>query len=467
MDEVVYRRARNVAPDRGVTAPDAFWVWLRIAALSFGGPAGQIAVMHRILVEEQRWLSESRFMHALNYCMLLPGPEAQQLAVYVGWLMHRTRGGLVAGGLFILPGAIALMGLSIVYARWGHVGLVGAAFYGLKAAVLTIVVEAVVRIGRRSLKSRPMQSLAAAAFVAIFFFGVPFPIIVLTAGLIGFVAARAGHPAFLGSVGHGKAAGPDGESVLGEGIPDHARPSLRRAISVLAIWLIVWLLPVAVLAILAGPENVFTAIALFFSKMSLVTFGGAYAVLAYVAQQAVTTYHWLAPGEMLDGLGMAETTPGPLVMVLQFVGFMAAFRAPGALSPLVAGALGGLLATWVTFAPCFLWIFLGGPYIELLRSNKLLSGALQAITAAVVGVILNLAIWFAIHTLFRATTPCAGGGVSVDAPVFSSIDGWALVLSLAASVAIFRFKAGMLQTLAACLVAGVGLYLAGLLPVVS
>jgi chromate transporter len=349
----------------GVSIGEAFRVWLRIAALSFGGPAGQIAVMHRILVEEKRWVSECRFMHALNYCMLLPGPEAQQLATYIGWLMHRTRGGILAGGLFILPGIFALMALSIVYAEWGQVGFVAAAFFGLKAAVLAIVVEAIIRIGRRALKSRPLQALAAAAFVAIFFFAVPFPLIIIAAGLIGFFGARAGYSAFTGGITHGKAkAGPDSESLLGEAIPDQARPSGARAIRVAAFWLALWLLPVAAVAAVAGTGSVFTSIAVFFSKMALVTFGGAYAVLAYVAQQAVSAYHWVTPSEMLDGLGMAETTPGPLIMVLQFVGFMAAFRAPGIFPPLLAGALGGLLATWVTFTPCFLWIFVGAPYID-------------------------------------------------------------------------------------------------------
>jgi chromate transporter len=447
----------------GVSIGEAFRVWLRVASLSFGGPAGQIAVMHRILVEEKKWVSESRFMHALNYCMLLPGPEAQQLATYIGWLMHRTRGGIMAGGLFILPGVLALMALSVIYAEWGQVGFVAAAFFGLKPAVLAIVVEAIVRIGRRSLKNTPLRGLAAAAFIAIFFFAVPFPVIIIAAGVIGFIGAGAGQPAFLGANAHGKRKeGPDDESLLGDAIPDHARPSAMRALRVAVFWLVLWLVPVIAVAIVAGTGSVFTSIALFFSKMSLVTFGGAYAVLAYVAQQAVSTYHWVAPGEMLDGLGMAETTPGPLIMVLQFVGFMAAFRAPGPFSPLVAGALGGLLATWVTFTPCFLWIFVGAPYIEQLRSNKPLSGALSAITAAVVGVVLNLAVWFAIHTMFRAMRPFAMVGVSLDAPVPASLDVWSLVLALCAAIAIFRFKIGMIPILAASCAAGILLHAVGL-----
>jgi chromate transporter len=448
--------------DHGVSMGEAFRVWLRVAALSFGGPAGQIAVMHRILVEEKRWVSESRFMHALNYCMLLPGPEAQQLATYIGWLMHRTRGGLMAGGLFILPGMVALMALSVVYAEWGQVGFVAAAFFGLKAAVLAIVVEAVTRIGRRALKSRPLQALAAAAFVAIFFFAVPFPLIIIAAGLMGFFGARVGSPAFMGGIAHGKAT-PDSESesLLGESIPDHARPSKFRTIGVAAFWLALWLTPTIAIAAFAGSGSVFTSIAVFFSKMALVTFGGAYAVLAYVAQQAVTTYHWVTPGEMLDGLGMAETTPGPLIMVLQFVGFMAAFRVPGIFPPSVAGALGGLLATWVTFTPCFLWIFAGAPYIEQLRGNKLLTGALSAITAAVVGVVLNLAIWFAVHTVFRATRHISGAGFSFDAPIPASLDVWSLALALSAAIAIFRFKIGMIPILAASCGAGAALHALG------
>jgi chromate transporter len=441
-----------------VSVGEAFRVWLRVAALSFGGPAGQIAVMHRILVEEKRWISEGRFLHALNYCMLLPGPEAQQLATYVGWLMHRTPGGLMAGGLFILPGIVAIMGLSWIYALYGNVGFVAALFFGLKAAVLAVVLEAVMRIGKRALKNRVMIGLAAGAFLAIFLLDVPFPLIILAAGLIGFAGARAGLAQFQTS-GHGGPA--ENDNILGESLPAHAQPNTARSLSVAALWLALWLVPVLALLLILGESSVFTQIALFFSKMAMVTFGGAYAVLAYVAQQAVENYGWLQPGEMLDGLGMAETTPGPLIMVLQFVGFMAAFREPGTLHPLMTGTLGGLLATWVTFAPCFLWIFLGAPYIEGLRGNKALSGALSAITAAVVGVILNLAVWFGIHVIFAEVTPIAWGPFSLDAPVWRSVNLWALLLSGAAILAMFRFKAGMLPTLAATSAAGIALHAAG------
>ena len=451
----------------GVTFAEAFWVWTRVALLSFGGPAGQIAVMHRILVEEKKWIGETRFLHALNYCMLLPGPEAQQLAVYVGWLMHRTAGGLVAGTLFVVPGLVAIMVLSWIYAGFGTVGTVAALFFGLKAAVLAIVLEAVVRIGKRALKNSMMIGLAAAAFIAIFVIGISFPWIILAAAVIGFAGQRAGLAPFQPSAGGGH--GPAGkgapltdeESLLGAGTPDHARPSKAWATKVLTISLALWFAPIVAVLVLGGGSSVFDDIGVFFSKMAVVTFGGAYAVLAYVAQEAVEHYHWLRPGEMLDGLGMAETTPGPLIMVLQFVGFMAAYRDPGSLHPMVAGTLGGLLTTWVTFVPCFLWIFVGAPYIEALRDKKALNAALTAITAAVVGVVLNLAIWFALHTLFHEVWKVPG--LALELPVLTSLDPWALVLSAAAMLAIFRFKAGMIPTLAACSAAGILLYFAGAL----
>ena len=464
--------APNDPSSHGVSFAAAFRVWLRVALLSFGGPAGQIAVMHRILVEEKRWISETRFLHALNYCMLLPGPEAQQLATYVGWLMHRTRGGLLAGLLFILPGIVSIMALSLIYASFGNTGIVAGLFFGLKAAVLAIVVEAVVRIGRRALKNRIMIALAGVAFAAIFLFGVPFPIIVLGAGLLGYVGAKTGVTNLMVEGGHGGLKAEranDGDrptaiidALLGAGRPDYTRPTWARALRTLIVWATIWLAPVAALLILRGPSDVFSQIAIFFSEMAVVTFGGAYAVLAYVAQQAVQNYHWVTAGQMLDGLGMAETTPGPLIMVLQFVGFMAAFQTPGTLPPLLAGALGGLLATWVTFAPCFLWIFFGAPFIETLRGNKALTAALSAITAAVVGVILNLALWFAIHTLFREIAPLRSFGLAVDAPVLSSVNVAAMLLAIACAIAIFYGKFGMLTTLAAAALVGLALHFVGL-----
>ena len=458
--------ARSILDDRAesISYPslrEATRTWVRVALLSFGGPAGQIAVMHRIIVEEKRWVSEERFLHALNYCMLLPGPEAQQLATYIGWLMHRTLGGLLAGGLFILPGIICIMVLSYVYALWGRVPAVTALFFGLKAAVLAIVIEAVIRIGKRALKSRSLMALAAAAFVGIFFFAVPFPLIILAAALLGLTGVVRAIPLTHRSVE--SASGQMQQSLLGDEAPEHANATIGRTTRVAACWLALWLTPVIALLIMFGAQNVFSQIAVFFSKMAMVTFGGAYAVLAYVAQQAVQHYGWLTPTEMLDGLGMAETTPGPLIMVLQFVGFIAAYRNPGTLSPLLAGTLGGLLATWVTFTPCFLWIFVGAPFIERLRNVTGLNAALSAVTAAVVGVILNLAIWFAIHTIFGATVQVRTWPLAFDAPVLSSLDPWALGLTLAAAFAIFRLNWGMISTLASSCGAGVALHLLGVI----
>jgi chromate transporter len=432
-------------------------VWARVAALSFGGPAGQIAVMHRIIVEEKKWIGENRFLQALNYCTLLPGPEAQQLAIYIGWLMHKTKGGLVAGILFVLPGLLAIMALSWIYVLLGKVPLVQGLFFGLKAAVLVIVVEAVLRVGKRAHRVVLERALAVAAFLALFFFDVPFPIIVVAAGLIGYAGGKMGVPAFLGGGGHGKVGArqlADADSLLGEETPEHARPNVRWSLGITAIFLVLWLVPVAALYFGPGGGNVFTQIALFFSKLAVVTFGGAYAVLAYMAQQAVDNYHWVTAGQMLDGLGMAETTPGPLIMVTQF----AAWRDPGTMPPLLAATLGGLLTTWVTFTPCFLWIFFGAPFVEALRANKELGAALGAITAAVVGVILNLAVWFALHVLFARLTPVHWLGVAVDVPVLSSLDVPSAVLSVAA-VAIFRFKLGMIPVLLASSLAGVVLFL--------
>ena len=449
-------------PAHRVSLGRALQVWLRVAALSFGGPAGQIAVMHRIIVDEKKWVGESRFLHALSYCMLLPGPEAQQLATYIGWLMHRWPGAIMAGGLFVLPGVIAIMALSWVYAAFGQLPIVIALFFGLKAAVLAIVLQAVHRVGSRALKTGAMIALAAVAFVAIFFGHVPFPLIVIAAGVIGFAGGRSGSSAFVVGEGHSSKTAATTESLLGDELPEHARPTLGRALRVSAVWLALWLVPVIAIIATLGSAHTFGEIGVFFSKMAVVTFGGAYAVLAYMAQQAVDTYHWLRPGEMLDGLGMAETTPGPLIMVVQFVGFMAAYRDPGSLPPMLAGTLGGLLATWTTFVPCFLWIGLGAPFIERLRGNKPLNGALAGVTAAVVGVILNLAIWFALHTWFRETVPLRGYGFAFDVPVLASVNPWAVSLSIAALVAIFRFKTGIIQTLAACSAAGILLYLSGL-----
>jgi chromate transporter len=441
-----------------VSFREAAWTWARVAALSFGGPAGQIAVMHRILVEEKRWIGEERFLHALNYCMLLPGPEAHQLAVYIGWLLHRIRGGIVSGTLFVLPGIVSLSLLSWIYAVFGSVGPVAAAFFGLKAAVLAVVLEAIVRVGKRALKTNTHRAIAAAAFMALFFFALPFPLVILAAGASGFVLHRFAPGALTAMVAHGAAAGAVIDDAFARAIPAHVKPSARHFALVALIGGTLWLGPVVVLYALHA--NVFAQIGAFNAKMAVVTFGGAYAVLAYMAQQAVETYHWLKPSEMLVGLGFAETTPGPLISVVDFVGFLAAFRAPGALAPTLAGLLGGTLAIWTTFVPSFLWIFLGGPYVEALIGNKSLNAALSAITAAVVGVILNLALWLSLHTLFASVETVRAGPLHVSLPILASVNWPALLLSLGAVIAMFRFKAGMLATLAACSALGILYYFA-------
>ncbi len=440
---------------------DAFQVWLKVAILSFGGPVAQIAVMHRIVVEEKRWIDEERFLHALNYCMLLPGPEAQQLATYIGWLLNRAVGGLIAGTLFVLPGAAVMLGLSVLYAGYQEVTIVQAIFFGIKAAVLAVVIEAVLRIGRRALKTRAMVVIAAVAFVAIFFFEVPFPLIVLLAGVIGYVGGRQRPDLFVVAGGHGGKAAAMPPPVIDESRLYEVRPTFGRAVGVLAVWLVLWWGPIIAIVAAVGWDDVFSQIAVFFSKMAVVTFGGAYAVLAYVAQQAVEHYGWLAPGEMLDGLGMAETTPGPLILVTQFVGFLGAFREPGALDPMLAGTLGGMLTTWVTFVPCFLWIFLGAPYVETLRGNRALSAALATITAAIVGVVLNLAVWFAFHVVFAKINDVHVGPVKLLIPEWATLDLASLALAVAALVAMLRFKLGMMTTLAASAALGAIWFLAG------
>ncbi|PQA85858.1 chromate efflux transporter [Hyphococcus luteus] len=443
---------------RSVSFGEAFRVWLRVAALSFGGPAGQIAVMHRILVDEKKWISESRFLHALNYCMLLPGPEAQQLATYIGWLLHRTAGGLVAGTLFVLPGFISILILSVLYAGYQELAFVQAIFFGVKAAVLAVVVEAVLRIGKRVLKNSYMYAIAAAAFIGIFFLDAPFPLIVIGAALIGFLGERFDPDKFVvikEREAKGNSEEPAVDSMLADGRADHTRPTLGRAVRVAGVWLSLWFAPLIVIAAVLGPDDVFTRIGLFFSKLAVVTFGGAYAVLAYMAQEAVQNYGWLAPGEMLDGLGMAETTPGPLIQVVQFVAFMGAFREATGLDPFTAGMLASVLATWVTFTPCFLWIFLGAPYVEQLRGNQSLSAALSAITAAVVGVVLNLAVWFSLHVVFAEVAVFRAYGLRLQIPAIETIDIASLVLAAGALIAMLRFHAGMIPVLGVSAALGV------------
>ncbi|WP_395018287.1 chromate efflux transporter [Dongia sp.] len=437
---------------------EALRVWAKVGLLSFGGPAGQIALMHRMLVDEKRWIGEHRFLHALSYCMLLPGPEAQQLAVYIGWLLHGVRGGLAAGILFVLPGAVVMLVLSAVYALYHDLPALTALFLGVKAVVLAIVIEAILRIGRRALKNRVAVAIAVAAFIGIYVLKVPFPLIVLGAGLLGWMGHRVSPAAFPAAGGHGNGAQPDTHGLIdtlieGGGLT-HTRRSTPRALRTLALWLALWIGPILALRLVTGGDSIWTNLGQFFSVMAVVTFGGAYAVLAYVAQAAVDGFHWLLPHEMVDGLGLAETTPGPLILVLQFVGFLAAFRAHGALDPLLAGTLGAALVLWATFAPCFLWIFVGAPYVEALRNNQAISAALAAVTAAVVGVIANLAVWFGLHVLFGATREVPLAGLSLELPVFASVNWITAAIALAAVIAMLRFRVGALPTLAFGALAG-------------
>lgn len=438
----------------------AVLVWCEVAILSFGGPAGQIAVMHRILVERKKWISEARFLHALNYCMLLPGPEAQQLATYVGWLLHGTLGGLVAGTLFILPGVVAILLLSIAYVEWADTAFIPALFFGLKAAVLAVVLEAVVRVGRRSLKNRLHIGLAVASFVGIFFFNVPFPAIIAGAALVGYLGGRM-RPELFQFSGHKSSSATHVEEAPRPAdlrVIDR-RPSLGRTLAIAAVWITLWFTPQIALWSWLGRDHVLVEEGLFFSKTAMVTFGGAYSVLAYVAQRAVETYGWLRPGEMLDGLGMAETTPGPLIMVVQFVGFLGAYRSPSPFSPMVAGLAGAAITTWVTFCPCFLWIFLGAPYIEYLRRNQNLTHALSGITAAVVGVILNLAMWFALHVVFAVVNERHVGPLRLYVPEWSTINVAATLIAVVAAVMLLRLKYGVFTVLAVCASAGALWYL--------
>lgn len=427
-------------------------VWARIGLMSFGGPAGQIALMHRELVEERRWIGEARFLAALNYCMLLPGPEATQLAVYIGWLLHRWRGGLIAGVLFVLPGVIALLALSLLYVWYGPLPLVAALFYGLKPAVLAVVLEALQRIARRALQRQLQWFIAVAAFVALFCLHVAFPWVVLGALVIGVLWPHAVLPpdrALANADDHALI-----DRLIARGALAHVRPSGFRSLRTLLLGLAVWLSPLCVLALTLGSEHIVTLQGLFFSQTAVVSFGGAYAVLAYVAQHAVESLHWLTAGQMLDGLALAETTPGPLIMVLQFVAFVGAWQQPQGLAPAAAALLGAAITVWVTFVPCFLWIFLGAPWIERVQHLPRLRAGLAAVTAAVVGVIANLSLWFALHVLFAQQRLVQAGPLSLHAPVWHSLDPVALVLMLAAVLAMWRFRARMGWTLFGAALAG-------------
>jgi chromate transporter len=423
------------APTIGPTFGEFFRTWLKIGCVNFGGPAGQIAMMHRVVVDEKKWIDEPRFLHALNFCMLLPGPEAQKLATYVGWVLHGVRGGLTAGILFVLPGALVMLGLSLLYALGRGFSIVDGALFGIKAAVLVIVVEALIRIGKRALKTTLLLSLAGAAFVGIFFFALPFPLIVAAAALIGYLVAQSS-PGLLGLK--------DDTQGLIPAAPDRWRQAGLAAVVGLAAW---WA-PVALTALVFGGSHVLVSIGTFFSKLAVVSFGGAYALLAYMAQQAVETHGWMTAPEMVDGLGLAETTPGPLILVTQFVGFLAAFRDPLPFSPIMAGILGAAMTTWVTFTPSMLWIFVGAPFVEQLRANRRLSGALAAITAAVVGVILNLTVWFALHVLFGHVTERHAGWLRWYAFDPLGLDLKATALAVIAGILAFVLHRGLIEVVA-------------------
>jgi chromate transporter len=438
--------ASDTVASRPPSFGEAFRLWLKIGCINFGGPAGQIAMMHRMLVDEKKWIDEPRFLHALNFCMLLPGPEAQKLATYVGWALHGVRGGLAAGILFVLPGALVMLGLSLAYALGRGITWVDGALFGIKAAVLVIVVEALLRIGRRALKTQLLYALAGLAFAAIFFLNAPFPLIVAAAALIGYLVARTA-PAQVGLKNE--------EIVTAPAAPDRWRQFLRAVV----IGLVAWWTPIAIAALVLGPNHVLVSIGMFFSKLAVVSFGGAYALLAYMAQQAVETYGWMTAPEMVDGLGLAETTPGPLILVTQFVGFLAAFRDAAPFSAITAGVLGAAMTTWVTFTPSMLWIFAGAPFVEQLRGNRHLSGALAAITAAVVGVILNLTVWFALHVLFGTVTERRAGPLRWFAFDPLSLDLKTAALAIVAAVLAFRLHRSLIEVVAVMAVLGIGVKL--------
>jgi chromate transporter len=432
----------TTTPATAPTFNEFFKVWFKIGCISFGGPAGQIAMMHRIVVDEKKWIDEPRFLHALNFCMLLPGPEATKLATYIGWLLHGTRGGLAAGILFVLPGAVFMLALSLLYTLGRGFSIVDGALFGIKAAVLVIVVEALIRIGKRALKTSILYGLCGLAFIGIFFFALPFPLIVAASALIGYLVAQSA-PERLG---------------LANKIEEPAAPAKNRwrqfAVASV-IGLVLWWAPVALAAVTLGPGHVLVSIGAFFSKLAVVSFGGAYALLAYMAQQAVETHHWMTAPEMVDGLGLAETTPGPLILVTQFVGFLAGYRDAMPFPPIVAGVLGAAMTTWVTFTPSMLWIFAGAPFIEPLRANRRLSGALAAITAAVVGVILNLSVWFALHVLFGHVTEMHSGPLRWYAFDPLALDLKSAGLAAIAAVLAFGFHRGLIEVVAVMAALGI------------
>lgn len=412
----------------------------RIGLLSFGGPAGQIALMHRELVEERHWISEEQYLHALNFCHLLPGPEAQQLATWIGWKLHGVRGGLAAGLLFVLPGALVILVLSMVYAFAARLEWFAALLLGVKAAVLAIVVQALFRIAGRSLNTKLKQALAVLAFVAIFFLNLPFPLVVLGAGLIGTIIGAI-RPEWLAIK-------------VSQDAPVAAPRPWRQSLQMMLVWASIWAAPMLLVYVTLGSDHVLWQIGSFFSQLAVVTFGGAYAVLAYMAQEAVMSFGWLSAGEMVDGLGLAETTPGPLIMVTQFVGYLAAFRAPEPFTPLLAGLLGAALTTWVTFVPCFLWIFTFAPWIELMENASRLKGGLAALTASIVGVIANLTLWFLLHILFAQVGEIHVGPIRLFSPEWASLDWRAGILAAIAAILIFRLRWNIIAVLSAASIGG-------------
>jgi chromate transporter len=455
------------APQEAAAAPplrpslsDVLRVWSRVSVAGIGGPALQIATMHRLAVEERRWISEKRFFHALSYCIAMPGPETQQLAIYIGWLSNRMIGGVIAGVLFILPGMICMMALCFGFVTGADSQIGQAIFVGVKPAILAIMTEAILRFGRAVLPTPWMVAIAALAFAAAFF-KVQFSLIVLAAALMGLCAALTGLPGFAGASSRGTAvAGADDDG--DEALPDHTRPSTARFIRSLLACLALWLAPVVVLLAILGPDNIYTQISLLFSKVAMMAIGGDYAVIAYAAQQVVDSYHWVTAREMQDGIALGEMVPGTIMIVTQFLGFIAAFRDPGVLPPLVGGVIGGLLATWMTFAPCFLWIFVVAPFIEGLRNNAILDGPLRAVTAAAVGMIVNLSVWFGIRTLFHNVAPVHYGWLNFDIPDHASVNPWALVLFVLAAIAVLRFKISAAATLIVSSAAGMALLYLGL-----
>lgn len=445
---------RDPVQSHGIPFGEAVRFWVKLGFINFGGPTGQIAIMHDEIVERRRWISNGRFLHALNYCMLLPGPEAQQLAIYIGWLLHKVRGGLVAGIMFVLPSFFVMLALSWLYAVHGDVTWVSAVFSGLAAAVVGIVAAATIRIGKKALANGLMVGVAVASFVSIFLLHLPFPLIILGAGAIGLLGAAVRPELF--HVGIELELEENEEVALRDDAPaaEHTEPSLARSTAVLVVGLVCWLVPIAAVAAWRGSGDTVTEMGWFFSKAALVTFGGAYAVLSYINVAAVVQYGWLLPGQMVVGLGLAETTPGPLIMVVEFVGFVGAYQHPGTMDPLAAGMLGAVVVTWATFAPCFLWIFMGAPYIERLRGNVRLGAALQTVTAAVVGVIANLAVTFAVGTLFDQVREVDVTGGTIPVPVWSSVDIFAVVVATVSFVGLWLLKWKIIPVVAASAVAG-------------